>query len=133
MINNLHLTAIHTKLTDDMHLYVEKKIGGLYRYMPRGSRESARVDVKLKEAKSKDKRTYECEVIMKLPKASLTAHRKSTSMLAAIDEVEANFKNQLKHYKNMHSPSRLQRHVMSRIRGRQRAAEREVAAGASEL
>ncbi|MGI9028188.1 MAG: ribosome hibernation-promoting factor, HPF/YfiA family [Candidatus Saccharimonadales bacterium] len=116
MINNLRISGIHTKVTDDMHIYVDKKIGGLHKYLPRASRESAQVDIKLKEAKSKDKRQYECEVIMKLPKSRITAHRKSSSMLAAIDEVEDNLKNQLKRYKNTHDPSHLQRHVIARFR-----------------
>lgn len=119
MINNLHINSIHTDVTDDMRLYVEKKIGGLHKYMLRSSRESAQVDVKLKEAKSKDKQSYECEVIMKLPKGHITAHRKSTSMLAAIDEVEDNLKNQLKRYKNTHTHARLSRHVMARFRRKQ--------------
>lgn len=118
MINNLRVSGIHVDVTSDIFLYVEKKIGGLYKFMPRASRESAQVDVKLKAAHSKDKQHYECEVIMKLPKSTITAHRKSSNMLAAIDEVEDNLKNQLKRYKNTHSPSRLRRHVAARFRRR---------------
>lgn len=125
MINNLRISGIHTNVTEDMRLYVEKKIGGLHKYVLRNSRESAQVDIKLKEAKSKDKQLYECEVIMKLPKAQITAHRKSSSMMAAIDEVEDNLKNQLKRYKNTHTTSRLRRHVMARFRRRESAAALE--------
>jgi ribosomal subunit interface protein len=132
MINNLRISGIHTNVTDDMKLYVEKKIGGLYKYMIRGSRESAHVDIKLKEAKSKDKQLYECEVIMKLPKSQITAHRKSTSMLAAIDEVEENLKNQLKRYKNTHTPSRLRRHLMARFQRKQADAAIENLASTAE-
>lgn len=132
MINNLRISGIHTNVTDDMRLYVEKKIGGLYKYMLRDSRESAHIDIRLKEAKSKDKQLYECEVVMKLPKSQITAHRKSTSMLAAIDEVEDNLKNQLKRYKNTHTTSRLRRHVMARFRRRQSAAAIENLASSAE-
>lgn len=133
MINNLRVSGIHMDVTDDMFLYVEKKIGGLYKYMLKSSRESAQVDIKLKEAKSKDKRSFECEVIMKLPKSTITAHRKSSSILAAIDEVEDNVKNQLKRYKNTHDPSHLQRHIVARF---QRKNGKSVAlnpAGSSEV
>lgn len=116
MINNLRISGIHMDVTNEMFLYVEKKIGCLHKYLPRTARESAQVDIKLKEASSKNKQRYECEVIMKLPKARLTAHRKSTSVMAAIDEVEDNLKNQLKRYKNTHDPSHLQRHVIARFR-----------------
>ena len=118
MIKNLHISGVHSQLTDDMRLYVEKKIGGLYKYMPTKTRESAHVEVKLKEAKAKDKQSHECEVIMKLPRTTITAHRKSTSVLAAIDEVENSLKNQLKRYKETHAPSHFQRHVIARFRRR---------------
>jgi ribosomal subunit interface protein len=116
MIKNLQISGVHSQLTKDMHLYVEKKIGGLYKYLPKAAREAAHVEVKLKEHKAKNKQTHECEVIMKLPHSTLTAHRNSTSILAAIDEVENNLKNQLKRYKDVHTPSRMHRHVIARFR-----------------
>jgi ribosomal subunit interface protein len=118
MIKHLQISGVHSQLTDDMRLYVEKKIGGLYKYLPKAARESAHVEVKLKEKKSKNKQTHECEVIMKLPGKTITAHQSSQSVLAAIDEVEANLKNQLKKYKDLHSPERLHRRVISRFRGK---------------
>ena len=71
---------------------------------------------KAKEKKAKDKQTFECEVIMKLPKATLTAHEKASTALASIDVVEDNLKNQLKRYKDKHDTSRFHRHVIARIK-----------------
>lgn len=116
MINNLYINGIHTVVTDDMRLYIEKKIGTLDRFMPRSARESARVDVKLKEFKASDKLSFECEVIVGLPKATIAVHKKAKTMLAAIDEAEDNLKNQLKKYKNTHDPSRIRRHIIARFR-----------------
>lgn len=116
MINHLHINGIHTVVTDDMRLYIEKKIGTLDRFIPRNARESARVDIKLKEFKASDKLSFECEVIIKLPKATITSHKKAKSMLAAIDDVEDNLKNQLKKYKNTHNPSRFRKHVVTKFR-----------------
>lgn len=116
MINNLYINGIHTVVTDDMRLYTEKKIGTLDRFMPRSARESARVDIKLKEFKASDKLSFECEVIVNLPKSTITTHKKATTMLAAIDEAENNLKNQLKKYKNAHDPSRFRRHIVARFR-----------------
>ncbi len=116
MINNLHINGVHTEVTDDMRQYVQKKIGNLDKFMPRNARESASIDVKLKEAKAQNKQSFECELIVKLPHATLTVHRKATTVLAAIDEAEANLKNQLKRYKDTHNPSRVQRHVIARFR-----------------
>lgn len=132
MVNNLRISGIHTKVTDETRAYAEKKIGGLFKYMPKDSRESAQIDVKLKEAKSANKKLYECEVIMTLPKGRITAHRKSTAILAAIDEVEDNLINQLKRYKNTHSRSRIQRHVMARFRKREQETVTQDIAGPAE-
>jgi ribosomal subunit interface protein len=118
MISKLQISGVHTKLTPELKAYAEKKIGELDRYLSQEAKQSAQAAIKLKEAKSKDKLRFECEVIMKLPKATLTAHKKSESLTAAIDETEDNLKNQLKHYKNTHNPSKLQRHVISRLKRR---------------
>lgn len=116
MINNLTISGVHSQLTDEMRLYVEKKIGGLHKYMSRHARESAHVDVKLKEKKVKDKMSHECEVIMKLPKSSITVHKSAESILAAIDEVENNLKVQLKKYKDTHAGPRAHRKLINKFK-----------------
>lgn len=84
--------------------------------MPKQVRKAAQVTVKLKEAKRASQgRTYECEVIMKLHKSTLSAHQ-SISMPAAIDEAENNLKNQLKKYKDLHNPSKFRKHLMGRFK-----------------
>lgn len=118
MIKALQISGVHSQLTEEMRSYVTKKIGGLDNYIPRRARESVQTKVMLKEGKSKDKQKHECEVIMKLPGGHITAHKKSTSILAAIDEVEDNLKNQLKKYKDTHRSSKFHRHVVARFKKR---------------
>lgn len=122
MINNLHINGVHTEVTEDTRAYVHKKIGVLSKFVPRKARESARTDVKLKESKARDKQSFECEVIMRLPQTNLTVHRKAATLLAAIDEAEANLKVQLKRYKGVHSSARLERHVIAKFGGRELTA-----------
>ena len=117
MINNLQISGVHSQLNKDITAYIKKKIGGLDKYIPKKARESTFVEVKLKEMKAKDKQSFVCEVIMKLPKGNITAHKNSTSALSAIDEVENNMKIQLKKYKDLHTQSRLRRHLESRFKG----------------
>lgn len=116
MIKSIQLSGVHSKLTDEIRQYAHKKIGGLDKYVPQNARPSVQVDIKIKEANSKDKQMHECEVIMKLPKATLTAHEKSVSVIASIDIVEDNLKNQLKKYKDKHDSARLRRHIIARFR-----------------
>jgi ribosomal subunit interface protein len=116
MINQINITGVHKKLTRDVELYIHKKIGGLDRFIPKNARESAKAEVKIKQSKAKDKKAYECEVIIKLPKSKLTAHKKGQQITEAIDLVEDNLKNQLKKYKNKHAGPRLHRQLISRLK-----------------
>ncbi|OGL31347.1 ribosomal subunit interface protein [Candidatus Saccharibacteria bacterium RIFCSPHIGHO2_12_FULL_41_12] len=115
MIKSIQLSGVHSKLTDEVRAYVQKKIGGLDTYIPKDARKSVQVDIKIKEKKAKDMQTFECEVIMKLPKSTLTVHERSSSALSAIDIAEENLKNQLKKYKDKHSGPRLHRRILRRI------------------
>lgn len=118
MINNLTLTAVHSQITDKEKAYARKKIGALEKFMPLRARISTKIEVKLKQGKSKDKNDHECEVIIKLPKGNVTSHRKSTNFMTAIDEVEENLKKQLKVYKDKHSEGRITRKVVARVKRR---------------
>lgn len=112
MINNLHISSIHAEVTTDIKEYVEKKIGGLEKFVPKRARESVQANIKLKQ----DKRGYECEVIIALPKATITAHSKSPEALASIDQVEATLRNQLQHYKSTHMVYKMKRRLAARAK-----------------
>ena len=100
MIKNLQISGIHSNLTDNVQKYAIKKIGKLDKYLPKRSRESAFVDVKIKAKKRKGMIIHECKVVMRLPKKLITIKRDSITAQAAIDEVENNLRNQLKKYKD---------------------------------
>lgn len=117
MINNLHINGIHTEITEDTRQYVQKKIGGLQKFIPASARESSRLEVKLKEANSSNKLCFECDVIIRLPHSTVVTHESSRSLIAAIDQAEANLKNQLKRYKNQHHSIHFKRRLMARFKG----------------
>ncbi len=117
MIKKLEVDGVHTVLTADLKKYVTRKIGKLDTYMPRKARESAHIEVKLKESKAKDKKQCTCEVIMHLPLQVFTVKESTLNMYAAVDIVEAKLKNQLKKYKEIHS-IRIHRRVLARLRSK---------------
>ena len=116
MIKAIHISGVHKKLNDDIEMYVNQKIGALDRFIPRKARTSASAEVKIKQAKAKDKRLFECEVILNLPKAKLTIHKKGSTIPETIDLVEENLKTQLKKYKDTHGGPKLHRHIINRLR-----------------
>lgn len=103
MINKLEIAGIHTDADTDIQKYVKKKIGKLDSYMPRHARKSAHAEVKLKEAKSKDKKQCTVEVVLHVPGETVTAKETTVNMYAAIDIVEEKLKTQLKKYKDQNS------------------------------
>lgn len=112
MIEKMEISGVHTEVSDDLHRYVGKKIGKLDRYIPRRARQSAHVEVKLKEATIKKRKQYTCDVVMYLPHETIATKETTLNMFAAVDIVETKLKNQLKRYKGQHS---IMRHHTRRL------------------
>lgn len=106
MIQNIEITGMHVDIEDDLKKYINKKIGKLDKYVPRKEKTSVRAEVKIKEATTKKKKQYTCEVILHLPKDKITIKETTVNKFAAVDIVETKFKNQLKKYKEQHSVMR---------------------------
>ncbi|CAN5636799.1 hypothetical protein BH23PAT2_BH23PAT2_02380 [soil metagenome] len=119
MINTFEITGVHTKLTPEIQKYIRKKIGRLDRYLPRHARESAHVEVLMKESnKNKGKKTYTCEVILKIPQDTITVSQSTINPFAAVDIAEDTLKNRIKKYKETHGTQRLHKRVLAQIRRR---------------
>jgi len=116
MIEKMEITGVHMEVDRKLREYVTKKIGKLDHYMPRHARPSAHAEVFLKEAKIKTKKECTCEVVMYLPKGTITTKESTMNIYAAVDIVEAKLKNQLRKYKETHDPQRLHRRLMNKLR-----------------
>jgi len=119
MIERLEISGVHTTLTPELQKYVTKKIGKIDRFMPRFARESAHIEVHLKETKAKDKKQCLCEVKLHMPGETFTVKEATINMFAAVDIVEAKLKNHIKKYKEKHGVGRLHKRVLARIRSKQ--------------
>ncbi len=118
MIAKMEISGIHTEVSEDLRKYVTKKIGKLDRYMSRHARESAHIEVMLKEAKIKTKKECTCEIVLHMPHDTITTKETTLNMFAAVDIVETKLKNQLKKYKEKHSVKRLHHRVLNKLRSR---------------
>lgn len=116
MIKKLEIGGVHMSVGNDLRKYVNKKIGGLEKYIPRSARESVHVEVKLKEGKAKDKNARTAEVIIHLPQEVITISETTVNIYAAVDIVEEKLKHQLHKYKEMHDAPRLHRRLLAKLR-----------------
>ena len=118
MFAKFELNTVHTSIDPSLKRYVNKKIGGLDKYVPRHSRSSAHVEVHLKESKTKDANGFACEVTLFLPQQTLVVKETAPNLFAAVDIAEAKLKLQLKKYKDRHASGKLHRHLMARFKKR---------------
>jgi len=119
MIEKIEITGVHIKVDKKLHDYITKKIGKLDRFIPRHARESAHAEIFIKESKAnKAGKSIEhiCEVVLHLPKDTITTKESTMNIFAAVDIVEAKLKNQLKKYKETHSSLRIHRRVLAKLR-----------------
>jgi ribosomal subunit interface protein len=118
MIKKFEIQGVHTGVDDKLRVYVNKKIGGLDRYISRHSRASAHAEVLLKEAKAKQNDRCTCEVVLRLPHQTIIVKESALNMYAAVDIVEAKLKQQIQKYKDLHGSGKTQRHLFARFRHR---------------
>ena len=118
MIQKFEVKGVHGESDEKLKKYVAKSVAKLERYMPRKSRESAHVEVKLKENKAQSDKKCTAELIVHMPHEILTAKEATVNMFAAIDIVEAKLVNQLKKYKETHTNPRLLRRLTSKMRSK---------------
>jgi ribosomal subunit interface protein len=105
----LTVDHLHIKTSAKQNKYIEEKLGKLDHLMSRHARRSAHADVKIKKGPGRGKTEFMCEVIIHLPKETITTKQTGQSIEAAVDLAEAKLKNQLKKYKDKHVLGRRQR------------------------
>lgn len=121
MIEKMEITGVHMDVDPKLKKYVTKKMGAMDKYIPRKARESAHLEVRLKEAKAKDKNQYTCEVVLHLPQDTITIHETTLNIFAAVDIVETKLRNQIKRYKDTHARRRIPTRLAAKIRSRRPA------------
>ncbi|HET8671323.1 MAG TPA: ribosome-associated translation inhibitor RaiA, partial [Candidatus Saccharimonadales bacterium] len=110
--------GVHMNVGEDLKKYVVRKIGRLDRFIPKGGRDSAYAEIKLKEGKSKDKNERTCEVILHLPQGKLTVTETTINIYAAIDISETKLRQQLKRYKELHASPKLHQRLLAKLKHR---------------
>ncbi len=111
----LEISGLGTKLTDKQKQYVEKKIGGLEKYIPRAQRGVAHAEVRLKEHKNDGQRQQTCAVELRLPNEIIKISETTVNAFAAIDIVETKLKLAIKKYKDKYASPKLRQRLVRRL------------------
>jgi putative sigma-54 modulation protein len=125
MLTSIDITGVRYTPDETTKRYVMAKIGRLDRYVSRHARKTISADVKLREVNRDHGNKYECEVIIRVPDATITATESTLNMLAAVDIVEAKLRTQLKKYKDEHTDHNGRHNLLGRLKRQLRRSRSE--------
>ncbi|HVQ45056.1 MAG TPA: ribosome-associated translation inhibitor RaiA [Candidatus Saccharimonadia bacterium] len=98
------LTGRNFEVDDKMRAYIDDKIGGLEKYLPRQVRETASCAVILEDDPSgREDNRYVCEAVLSVRGVQLVSREGTVNVYAAVDIVEAKLRAQLAKYKDKHT------------------------------
>jgi ribosomal subunit interface protein len=124
------LTGRNFEIDDKMADYVEEKIGGLEKYLPKRSRGLATSTVLLEDDTSghEDNR-YVCEAVVFIGSTKIISREATVNFYAAIDIVEAKLKAQLAKYKDKHTLLPRRGRMLNRLTGRKSETDTDTPEG----
>ncbi len=116
------ITSRNFEIDAKMHDYVDEKIGGLGKYLPRKVRETVSCDVILEDDVSgREDNRFVCEVVIKVQGTTMVSREGTVSVYAAIDIVAAKLRSQLATYKNKKALEPRRGRMLSQWLGRRNA------------
>lgn len=107
MIEKIDITGNGFKVEDSFRKYVQKRLGKLDRYLPRGSKKDVIAKVIVSEIGKSKGEKYEISVAMDIPGGKVIAAKDECSnVFAGVDLVEAKLTGQIRRYKLEVQPHR---------------------------
>ena len=107
MIDKIDITGNGYKVEDTFRKYVEKRLGKLDRYLPRGSKKDVVCKVVVTEGGKNKREKYDISAAMEIPGGKVLAARDECSnVFAGVDLVEAKLMGQIRRYKLEVQPHR---------------------------
>lgn len=107
MIEKIEITGNGYKVEEGFRKYVEKRMGKLDRYLPRGSKKDVIAKIIVSEIGKTRGDKYEISVAMEIPGGKvLAAKDECSNVFAGVDLVEAKLTGQIRRYKLEVQPHR---------------------------
>ncbi len=115
MIQKLDIIGVHYALSDRLQADITKKLGHIDRYIPRHARDSAHLQIRLRETKHEGRLMPECEAKLSLPRETIMLTESGTTVYAALDIIESKLKQQIKRYKDQLPSGERSQHIFARL------------------
>ena len=107
MIEKIEITGNGYKVEETLRKHIQKKIGKLDRYLPRGSKKDVVVNVIVTEIGKSKGEKYEVSAAMEIPGGKVIAAKDECSnVFAGVDLVDAKLTGQIRRYKLEVQPHR---------------------------
>ena len=114
MIEKIEIVGNGYKVEDGFRKYVEKRIGKLDRYLPKGYKKDVVVRVMVAESGKGKGDKFEISIAMDIPGGKVIAAKDECSnIFAGVDLVEAKITGQIRRYKLEMQPHRQKRTLKS--------------------
>ena len=119
MIEKIEITGNDYKVEEPLKRYVDKRIGKLDKYLPKGYKKDVVCKVVVEEIGKGKGDKYELSVAMELTGGKVIAARdECTNVFAGVDLVEAKLMGQIRRYKLEVQPHRQKRGLKSLFKKR---------------
>ena len=118
MIQRFEVAALHSNLDADTQEYAVKKLASLDASLPRHSRPSAHMEVRLQATTDEGKKVYICEVTLSIPHKNFVVTEQAATWKAAIDVARTCLKYRINEHKAAFTGGKRTRHLFARLRRR---------------
>jgi ribosomal subunit interface protein len=113
------LTARSYVADEKLRRYIEDKLSGLEKYLPRHARQTAHLEVVLiDDPNGREDNRYVCDTLLTLPGQNLQSSEGAVNMYASVDIVAAKLRSQLRTYKAKHTSEPRRLKMLTRWMGR---------------
>jgi ribosomal subunit interface protein len=111
----VEVTARNYEIDDKVRSYLDEKLTGLEKYLPRHMRDNSHAEaVLLDDPNGREDNRYVCDIVMNVDGQTLVSREGAINMFAAIDIVEAKLKAQTTRFKEKVTTGQRRLRMLSR-------------------
>lgn len=115
----IHLTGRKFEIDDELRAYIDRKLGGLDKYLPRGHRNQGMSVEIFRDPSGKEDNRYKIVAILRVQGPDLVAETATINPHSAVDIAEQKLKIQIRKYKDKAKPRRVSvKNIIDKIRSR---------------